>query len=286
MEFWLDKIFTFMLTHKLVTTLLLLFVMLGIKRLIVRLVRRRGKKRAEDKRPAVNAIKNVSNMLLVVFILVLWSAEVQTLAFSIAAFMVAIVLAMREYIQCFTGFIYATSARMFRVGDWIQVGDHYGEVIESDWLSLTLLEVHMETYEYSGKTLNVPNNLLITRPVKNLNFLKRYSTHSFILTRDQSVNVFAFKEQLQEKARSYCEHFHDVALRYNNLIEKRLDVNISGPDPAIRITTSHLGDTETRITIFCPTDQAIDIEQKITEDFMQLWFASRDAKEPLPQPDE
>ncbi|MBN7826633.1 mechanosensitive ion channel family protein [Bowmanella dokdonensis] len=264
-----------MFEQKLVMSILLILVFLTIRRLIVRAIRRRAKRRAEDKRHVVNAVKNIVNLAVVIFLLLLWSAEIQHLALSIAAFMVAIVLATREFIQCVTGFVYATSSRMFRVGDWVQVGDYCGEVMESDWFTLTLLEVDMTSYEYSGKTLNLPNNMLMTQVVKNLNFLKRYSSHSFTLVRDQSINVFAIQDELLALAKQHCEHFHEVAQRYNSLIQKRLDVAIAGPDPEVRITTNHLGDTETHIKVFCPTDQVIDIEQKITRDFMRLWYEKK-----------
>ncbi|WP_245921688.1 mechanosensitive ion channel family protein [Bowmanella denitrificans] len=272
MELWLEKILEFVVGHKLVLSVLFGALFLVLRQWLLRLIRKRAKRKSEDKRHVVNAIKNITNLLLVLFLLVVWSTELQNLALSIAAFMVAIVLATREFIQCIMGFVYATSTRMFRVGDWIQVGNYQGEVIESHWFTLTLLEVDIETYEYSGKTLNIPNNLLVTSTVKNLNYLKRYASHTFTLVRDQSVNVFAFKRELLDLAKVHCEHFRDVAMRYNNLIQKRLDVSIPGPDPDIRVTTNHLGDTEVRIKIFCPTEQAIEIEQKITEDFMRLWF--------------
>ncbi|WP_232849777.1 mechanosensitive ion channel family protein [Bowmanella yangjiangensis] len=274
MEVWLERALEFIVGHKLVMSVAFGALFLVVRQWILRLIRRRAKRKDEDKRHVVNAIKNATNFMLVLFLLVVWSTELQNLALSIAAFMVAIVLATREFIQCIMGFLYATSTRMFRVGDWIQVGNYHGEVMESHWFTLTLLEVDMETYQYTGKTLNLPNNLLVTSTVKNLNYLKRYASHTFTLVRDQTVNVFAFKQELLNRARGHCEHFRDVAMRYNNLIQKRLDVVIAGPDPDIRVTTNHLGDTEVRIKIFCPTEQATEIEQKITEDFMSLWFAS------------
>ncbi|AWL11085.1 hypothetical protein HMF8227_00589 [Saliniradius amylolyticus] len=271
------------LEYKLALSVTLAMLILIVRRWVIKGIRRRAKRKAQDKRPVVNAIKNITNLSLVFFLLAIWSAELQHLALSIAAFVVGIVLATREYIQCFTGFLYVTSTRVFRVGDWVEVGDVCGEVVESDWLSLTLQEVYLPTYDYTGKTLNIPNNQLFTKPVRNLNFLKRYATHTFTITRNQTVNVFQFIERLHERAKKHCLHFRDVAIRYNSMIEHRLDVTIPGPDPTIRVTTSELGDTEVTITIFCPTEEAIEIEQKITSDFMAYWYATK-SKAALPEP--
>ena len=148
-----------------------------------------------------------------------------------------------------------------------------GRLNATDWAKLTILEVDIHTYSYTGKTLYLPNGLLISQPLKNLNFMKRYVAHT--LTRDSSVNPFLFLDQVRAHAKNYCEDFHDVSTRYNSLIAKRLDIKIAGPEPEIHIAPSELGDTQTEFTIFSPTEQALSIEQKLTADFMQLWFAEK-----------
>jgi small-conductance mechanosensitive channel len=217
--------------------------------------------------------------LLIIVLFDLWSEEIQKFAFSIAAFIVAIVIATREFIQCFIGFIYLLSSRPFRIGDWVQVGTHVGEVHSTDWAKLTLLEVDKDSYEYTGKTLYLPNSQLITSIIKNLNFLKRYAMHHFTIVRDDSVNPFEFIDDLYEKALFYCEDFEEVAIRYNQLIENRLDIKIAGPKPHIQVATSDIGDTQVFFTIFCPTESAMEIEQKLTADFMYLWFKYKVVKE-------
>lgn len=271
----MDNILTTFLSNKLIVTLLLALTSMTLKLALVKLVRRRAKSKGEDKRDLVNNIKNFLNFVLIVLLLSIWASELQKFALSIAAFAVAIVLATREFIQCVIGFFYLVSTRPFRIGDWIQVGEFVGEVSETDWIKSTLLEVDLRTYEYTGKTLFIPNNKLITSPIKNLNFLRRYATHHFKISRDCSINPFEFIDQLKEKAAQYCADFYEVAARYNQMIERRLDVKIAGPEPHISISTSDLGDTNIEFVIFCPTEKAIEIEQQLTKDFMQLWFAEK-----------
>lgn len=268
----METLITDIVNHKLVLTLVLTLLSITAKYTFVKLVRKRARAKGKDKRDLVNNIKNFFNFLLVIVLLSIWAGELQNFALSIAAFAVAIVLATREFIQCVIGSFYLLSTRPFRIGDWIQVGEFVGEVSETDWIKSTLLEVDIHTYEYSGKTLFLPNNQLITSPIKNLSFLKRYVNHKFIITRDSSVNPYDFIEQLKKNAALYCAGFHDVAVRYNQLIEHRLDVKIAGPEPHISIGTSEIGDTIVEFGIFCPTDKALEIEQKLTQDFMRLWF--------------
>ena len=81
--------------------------------------------------------------------------------------------------------------------------------------------------------------------------------------------------RLLQKATEYSSDFHEVAIRYNQLIESRLDINIAGPEPQIQITTSELGDTQFLFTIFCPTDRALEIEQQLTSDCLGMWFEKK-----------
>ena len=264
-----------LLHNKTFITAALVIIIITLKMAMTRFIKRQAKKKKIDKRFTVNLLNNLFNFAIIVIIFNIWSIEIQKFAFSIAAFVVAIVLATREFIQCFIGFIYVISNRPFRIGDWIQVGEYYGEVNSMDWANLTLLELNIDNYQFTGKTLYIPNNLLITRAIKNLNFLKRYAVHHFTITRDGSVNPFDFLDTLKEKANSYCADFNDVAVRYNQVIENRLDINIAGPEPHIEVATSELGDTQVIFTIFCPTEQAMEIENKLTADFMNFWFSAK-----------
>lgn len=269
---YLNQIAELIDQYKFISSLVLIGIVLPIREWVVRAIRNRAKRKRIDRRATITTIRNLTNFLLFIAIFILWSGEIQSFALSIAAFTVAIILATREYIQCLLGFVYLSSTRPFSVGDWIQVDKYCGEVANKDWLKVTLLEVDRETYTYTGKSLTVPNSQFVTTTVKNLNFLKRYAFHSFTITTEPAVNVFPFKGKLMELAREYCASFHDVAQRYRELIEKRLDVNIHSHDPEVRISTNELGKISTEITVFCPTELAIEIEQKLTQDFMTYWF--------------
>lgn len=261
--------------NKLILTFTITFVALLIKYVLVKLVRKQAKSKGEDRRDLVNNVKNFLNFVLIVSLFSLWAEEMQKFAFSIAAFSVAIVLATREFIQCIIGFFYLVSTRPFRIGDWIEVEQFVGEVSATDWIKSTLLEVDIKTYEYTGKTLFIPNNKLMISPIKNLNFLKRYATHHFQIVRDQSVNPYGIIQKVINKAEAYCADFNDVAVRYNQMLERRLDVKIAGPEPHITVSTSELGDNVVEITIFCPTERAIEIQQAIIKDFMHYWYAEK-----------
>ncbi len=261
------------INSQLLFTLLLFIGAYIAKVALIKLINKNADKRATDKRIQTNTAKNAVNMLFIIALLMLWSNELQNFALSIAAFIVAIVLATRELIQCFIGFLYISSTNPFRVGDWIQTNNHFGEVAETDWAKVTLLEVSTDTYAYTGKTTFIPNNQLMTLPIRNMNYMKRYTNHSFTVAADSvKCNPFIIRDALLSKAESYCLEFQDVAERYNKLIENRLGIQISGPAPSVKIQTTDIGKVIWQFTIFCPTNKAKKIEQSLINDFYELYF--------------
>lgn len=258
------------LEHKLITTIAIILLSYPIKHYITAWIKHQARKHNKDRRYLSNTFKNVFNLVIVILLAYLWSYEIQRFALSIAAFIVAIVLATREYIQCFIGFLYVTSTRPFGIGDWVQTGPHCGEVISTDWAKLTMLEIDQTNYQYTGKTLFIPNNQLITQPIRNLNYLKRYINLQFTITMNGNFNPYQHYEKLMINARKYCEDFQSVAERYKAMIERSLDITLADIEPKITISTTDLGRVKTTFTLFCPTELAGKIEQQITQDFFSL----------------
>ena len=230
----------------------------------------------QDKRRRINTVHNISNLLLVIGVIAVWVSELRDFALSIAAFSVAIIIALRDVVQCLVGGLYQAGMRAFGVGDWIKVGDQFGEVIDSDWLSTTLLEIdpHGLGSGYTGITLYIPNNVFFTKPVKNLNFMRRYIEHTFSITREnKGGNPFAAKEFLIGRIREHSEAFSEVAARYCQMIEHRTGVELVGTEPKVSFTTNELGHDVVTITLFCPREEAHEIEQRVTEDFYNFWYS-------------
>ncbi|WP_445366069.1 mechanosensitive ion channel family protein [Microbulbifer sp. ANSA001] len=264
----------YILDSKLFVTVCLVTAIMLLRGLLTLAIARSSWQKA-DKRRRINTVHNIGNLLLVVGLMVIWVSELRDFALSIAAFSVAIVLALREAVQCLVGGLYQANMRSFTVGDWIKVGDQFGEVTDSDWLSTTLLEIdpHGLGNGYTGTTLYIPNNAFFTQPVKNLNFMRRYIEHTFSITRERSeINPFEAKKFIAERLKEHCDSFREVAERYCKLIESRMGVELSGPDAKVSVATNDLGHDVITATIFCPREEATNIEQLVTEDFYNFWF--------------
>lgn len=251
-------------------------ICLFVRWLSVRFVRRVVKDEDNLHRRWTNTITNITSLIIIIGLIIIWMSELRFVALSIAAFAVALVVATREQIQCFLGAVYIASSRAFSIGDWIKVGHHYGEVVRSDWLTTTLLEVDVEgmSYAYTGRSLIIPNHQFSTGVIQNLNFMRRYVAHSFSIVREaDAISVRDARLYLEDLVREYCSPFKEVADRYSSLIEKRLGIALSVSGANVRIATNETARNVFIITVFCPTQEATRIEEEITEDFLDYWYS-------------
>lgn len=265
----------FSFEYKALATAAFLFIALLLRWVSVKCLLKMPTKESGSNRRWINLVRNLITTAIVIGLIVIWLSELRFAALSIATFMVALIIATREFIQCFLGAVYQASSRIFTIGDWIKVQGQYGEVASSDWLTTKLLEIDIESgsYGYTGRTLIIPNNQFVTGAVQNLNYMRRYVNHTFSIVRDADhVNLIPIKTMIRDKAREYCQPFEEVARRYNTMLETRMGVTLSGPDVSVTVTTTNLGKNQFNITIFCPTHEAAGIEEKLTDEVLEYWY--------------
>ena len=271
-----QKVMTFLLENKLLLSALLVFFILLIRRLVLSRIRGDAMFLSEDQRKWISLTKNGAFSILVLSIFLVWKSEISEFALSVTAIAVAVVVASKEIILCFTGSIQRASSRSFRIGDWIEVGKSSGEVIEHNLMATVIQEIDLYhgQYHFTGKTITLPNSMFFTYPVKNLNFMKRYVYHSFSIIVPGFNNLYPLLPDLIQKIEHHCEEFIDVARRYNGVIEKHAGVDLPGPDPHIHINSGATGEQIVHVMLFCPTEQATHLEQQIRSDFMDAYHSA------------
>ena len=263
----------FLLTHKILFSALILLFIIVLRRLILSRIRGDDAFITEEQRSWMSRTKNGMFALTLILLFILWQSEISEFALSVTAIAVAIVVASKEIILCFTGSIQRASSRSFRIGDWIEVGKLCGEVIEHNMMATVIQEIdlHHGQYHFTGKTATLPNSMFFTYPVKNLNFMKRYVYHDFSVVVKDFVNLYPLLPLLNDKIDEHCSYFADVAHRYNAMIEKHAGVDLPGAEPHIHISSNINGEQILHIMIFCPTDKANHLEHLIRKDFMELY---------------
>ncbi|EEX64391.1 mechanosensitive ion channel family protein [Vibrio metoecus] len=280
----LSTMIDFLLTHKLLFSALILLSVISVRRLVLEHIRGDAALITEKQRKWMSRTKNGVFAATLLTLFILWQSEISQFALSVTAIAVAIVVASKEIILCFTGSIQRASSRSFRIGDWIEVGKLCGEVIEHNLMATVIQEIdlHHGQYHYTGKTATLPNSMFFSYPVKNLNFMKRYVFHNFNIVVPEFVNLFPLVPVLHQKIDEHFAHFMEVARRYNTVIERHAGVDLPSAEPHIEISSSAAGEQIVHIMIFCPTERANQLEQLIRKDFMEEY--ERGFPRPIPTP--
>lgn len=263
----------FLFEHKLFFTALIIVIISLIKHVIITAIRGDVAFLSDVQRKWMSRTKNGVFVLTILILFLLWQTEVSKFALSVTAIAIALVIASKEIILCFTGSIQRASSRSFVIGDWIEVGNIYGQVIEHNLMATVIQEIDLQNgqYHFTGKTATLPNSMFFTYAVKNHNFLKRYVYHHITITVAKFDNLYPLFPALIEQIDHHCEDFIEVAKRYNGVIEKHAGVDLPGSEPHIHVTSGATGEQNVHIMIFCPTERAIELDTLIRQDFMQAY---------------
>lgn len=279
----LNKVTEFLSQNKFILSLLIVGLVILLRRVALSGIRGDVAFLSEEQRKWMSRTKNGAFAVIMVSLFLVWQSEISEFALSVTAIAVAIVVASKEIILCFTGSIQRASSRSFRIGDWIEVGKTSGEVIEHNLMATVIQEIDLYhgQYHFTGKTITLPNSMFFTYAVKNLNFMKRYVYHNFSIVVRDFDNLYPILPELIERIEHHSESFIDVARRYNSVIEKHAGVDLPGSEPHVHISSSTTGEQIVHIMLFCPTESALHLEQEIRADFMALYhqaFPKRQAE--------
>lgn len=250
---------------------------------LYRAIRGKSETLTPEQRRWIAATRSGAAVLIVLALLFVWSLELSRFALSIAAFAVAIVIASKEIILCVSGGLYRAVSSAFNTGDWIEVGAYRGEVLQKGLLTTTLQELAPDSdlaREYTGRTVTMPNALLLSHPIINLNFMRRFNYYNFEITVPEGdVAPEADLAFLNECLDGEWSQHADVAERYWSMVRQRTGIDLRQPTPRVAIKTTELCHICFNVRIFCPREQAGDVQRRVTLAFLERIDGRRHADE-------
>tara|TARA_R110002073_G_scaffold195786_11_gene354852 strand:+ start:174 stop:1019 length:846 start_codon:yes stop_codon:yes gene_type:complete len=254
------------LNNKQLQSYVLVILLLLVRALFVYLIKRNSNILTEKQRQWITRVKNLSWSIIFIGLFGIWWSELNNFAFSLAAVALALVIATKELILCFSGALMRAGSGMFAINDWIEVGKYRGEVIDYNIFSTTMQELGSipNNYTFTGKTVMIPNSLFLSAPVKNLNFSKRYVFHSFDIVIGPTTNVSDIRDWIITEINTFSYEFNEVAKRYISYIEKHTGVDFPGSEPRVLLSTNEFANHIITIIVFCPTEKATELEQQLT----------------------
>lgn len=262
----------------LLTSLLLIVVILVARRLLIRYVWRDAEVLAKDQRNWIIRIKNISAIVIIIGLVLIWAPQLHTFALSIAAFAAAVVIATKEMILCLTGAIMRVTSQPFHATDWVGVDGTVGEVVDLDIFSFKIQEVDIKgkSYHFTGRTITVPNSKIFSANVENFNFFKAYVFEDVRVTLPhQHLDPEAAQAKLREITEKHFAQHRADALAFNRKIRRRSGFGIGSAEPAYDLATTDAGNYIFAVKLFVPTVLAARLRADITRDFTAYAYQAR-----------
>lgn len=265
----------FLASQQAIITLGVIATTLLVRAALIRWIRSRNAILRVDHRRWISMIHHTSLLIVFLTVLVVWLPQIQHFALSITAIAVALVIATKELLLCISGSVMLRATGIFGIGDWVRIGDHFGEVIEENVMTTVIQEIDPQRFHYTGRTTTVPNSIFLSTVVINQNFLRRYQFHRFAITIEPDAFPIDAEDKLYERINAVTESFAQTAKRYNAMLEKRTGIDIPDAQPSIDFSTSEIAKLVTTITVFCPTDQIPTLEKAMMREFLGWYRANR-----------
>ena len=109
-----------------VQSCVLIAALLSLRILLIYLIKRNREVLTEGRRHSITRVKNFSWLIIVFGLLMIWWPELKNFAFSIAAVTVALVIATKELIVCFSGAMLRAGTGAFTTRSELYIsGDHW-----------------------------------------------------------------------------------------------------------------------------------------------------------------
>lgn len=260
----LEPIIDIFVSNQAASTVILIVTAVVIRVAVDRYLRARNSITVDQRRRIVSNLKNVLFFIIGIGLFFIWAPALRTFALSLTAFAVAIILATKELILCISGTLLKTTSGSMRVGDWIAINTIRGEVIDQTLMTTTVQELGtgQNAYEFTGRTITLPNSLFLSSQVTNEQFYKHYVIHSITLISDNDFDPAPVIKAMRNIIHSEIKDNQEIARRYKSRVESRASISLPDIEGDARLTTTNEGRLKITINCFLPTKSAIAIEQK------------------------
>ena len=263
-------------------SVLLIFGVMLSRELILRThFRRHPDLPVEIKRRWAVVSRNLTLIIGIFGLVIVWATQIQTLALSMVDIAAAIVLATKELIMCLSGSMVRAFTQQYSVGDYISVNNIRGRVIDINMLNTLVMEVGPNPLigQLSGKSVSFPNSLLLSHPVLRDNMTGGYVIHTFEIPVPIAVNP----EAVMVPVRNLLEHLtleyvDEISLYLEAMQAEKLFIT---PAAQSRVTVVPHDDRAYRIIVrFAgPLEKRLEIQQIVLNEFMRVQHLELTQKE-------
>ena len=228
----------------------------------------------ENKRRLLVVSRNITMLLLLFGLAMIWATQIQTLALSMFAVAAAIVVATKELIMCLSGSILRSVTKQYSVGDYIEVDGLRGRVVDINLLNTLMMQIGPNPLigQLSGKTLSFPNSLLLSHTVRRDNILDDYVIHTVEIPVPIHLDSDEIIGRLKDVLEPLCEPYVPVIKRHlENVQTQKLFIT---PAAQPRISRVPHDDKVYNIIVrfASPVAKRLEIQQAVLDEFLRTQY--------------
>lgn len=257
---------------KLISSVLVLVVTAVAYRLIASRIRKVEWPSAEVGRRWLVMARNAAILIALFALLVIWAAQLRTLALSLVGFAVAIVLITKELAMCLTGGMLRSSSGMFDIGHRIELRKLRGDVIDMNMLTTTILEIGPEqlTHMYTGRAVVLPNSMFLSEPLINESYTRDYVLQTTIVPLTRPSDWERAETHLLQAANEECAEFLDMARRHIQRVARREGIEVPPIDPRVMLQFPKPEEINLVLRFPAPARRKGRVEQAILRRYLAL----------------
>ncbi|MCC6873770.1 MAG: mechanosensitive ion channel family protein [Sandaracinaceae bacterium] len=226
---------------------------------------------ARDDATRVRWASTARNITLLVFLLGsvgIWATELRTFAISVVAIAAALVLATKELILCVSGTVLRTTAGSFSVGDRVELAGVRGDVIDTSLFTTTILEIGAG-HQRTGRSITVPNSVLMSQAVVNETFMDEYVLHVITIPMASGAGWKRSEQALLAAARAATAEHLEPARRFMNALAAKHGLPQFSVEPRVLVALPSPTEMQLVLRLPAPSRDRGRLEQWVLRDYLE-----------------
>jgi len=218
----------------------------------------------------------IAFVVAILFVGLVWFEIFRTIATFLGIVSAGLVIALRDPVVNFAGWIFIIWRRPLEVGDRIQIGEYKGDVIDIRIFQFTLMEIGnwVDADQSTGRVIHIPNGKVFTEIQANYSKGFQYIWNEVPILITFESNWKKAKGILLKIANKHAQHLSESAERRVKAAAKKFLIYYTKLTPTVYTSVKESGVLLT-IRYLCEPKNRRGSEQGIWEDILDQ-FSRRD----------
>ena len=182
-------------------------------------------------------IRNTFFFAAGVIVLVIWLGVGSNFTVAMGILGAGVAFASQEVIGSFAGYLNIVTGSLYRIGDWVRIGDVVGDVMDISILRTTVMEIGewVKADQYSGRIVTIANRAVFADPLFNYTQHWRYLWDEIMIPITYTSDWRRAGEIMLEHGRQYSAHLQEQAQAELHDMVRRYLVHDTPVEPALYV---------------------------------------------------